>query len=70
MYQTTPFYAPNFGKDQYCFRLVRPSVLYLDTDLKFHTWISHQKLIDTYFFKVWIIPLCGVMPLLRIIVKF
>ena len=25
----------------------------------------HQKIIDTYFFKVWIISICGVMPLLK-----
>ena len=36
---------------------VRPSVrpcvrykIYLDTDLKFHIWIPHQKIIDTYLF--------------------
>ena len=45
---------------------VRPSVTkFIDTVLKFHIWIPHQKIIDMYCFEVWIIPLCGVMPLLK-----
>ena len=53
-------YAPNFDNVEgaYCFWLVRacvcPSVcpfkIYLDTVLKFHIGIPHQKLIDVYFF--------------------
>ena len=47
------FYAPNFGKVEgaYCFRHVRACVrykIYKDTVLKFHIWIPHQKIIDTF----------------------
>ena len=69
-------YAPNSGKVEgaYCFRLVRacvrPSVACpLQNLLRYSFEISYMdsssKIIDTYFFKVWIIPLCGVMPLLK-----
>ena len=34
---------------------------------KFHRWIPHQKITEQYcFFKVWINPLCGVMPILKV----
>ena len=36
-----------------------------DTVLKFHIRIPHQKIIDLYFFKVWIISLCEVLPLIK-----
>ena len=57
----------------YFFRLVRScvrlSVHPLRNLLRYSFEISyivpHQKIIDTYFFKIWIIPLCGVMPLLK-----
>ena len=35
-----------------------------DGVLKFHRWISHPKITNTYFL-VWIISLYGVMPILK-----
>ena len=37
----------------------------LDKVLELHRWIPHKKIVDPYFFSVWIVSLCGVMPLLK-----
>ena len=42
---------------------VRPLQI-LDKVLKFHRWTQHHKITDPYF-VIWIISLCGVMPLLK-----
>ena len=65
----TDHYAPNFGKVEraYCFRLLRasscPFKIYKDTVLKFHIWIPHQKIIDTYFLCLDYLPLWSNVPL-------
>ena len=48
---------------------LRPSMRPLQNLLRYSSEISYgfliEKIIDTYFFQVWIIPLCGVMPLFK-----
>ena len=69
-----PYYAPNFEKVEghIALGLSCPSVLpsdrllqIKDRALKFYRWIPHQKITDPYFFLIWIISLCGVMPLFK-----
>ena len=44
---------------------MHPFKIYKDTVLKFHIWIPHQKMIDTYFFESLDYPPGGVMPFLK-----
>ena len=41
---------------------VLPFKIYKDTVLKFHIWIPHQKVIDTYFLCLDYLPLWSYAP--------